>query len=422
MDERNCELLFEYLRSILYDPHVQPLDIACLDEPFVKLGKGLQYLEEAVSEMKSYSADISKGNLSASAPSRDNFLCENIKNLQASLAHLTWQAKQVAKGDYSQRVSFLGEFSDAFNTMTAQLKEREEALKQEAMREKAHADMLDHYNQLLQMLIRYGNCDFLVVSAESGMVLYRSSNTITEQQSESVYEHFKRERVCGKTETKEQGAPQAFVWEINVGMQILQITTNQVLWQGERAYVNIILNVTKERLAQGELEQRAYFDKLTKIVNRHYFYIRAEELLKSEASLCICYCDLDHLKYINDTYGHQEGDEYLCSFVKTVKRHIREADLFARLGGDEFCMIFQNCPRDIAEQKLKRMREGFRQKTESLYDRDFSYGILFVPEDHGITDIDILLHQSDELMYVEKKRHHASRQTGCFDQTENNDS
>lgn len=53
MEDRNCELLFEYLRSILYDSEVKTLEIDSLDEPFRKLGMGLQYLETAVKEMKS---------------------------------------------------------------------------------------------------------------------------------------------------------------------------------------------------------------------------------------------------------------------------------------------------------------------------------------------------------------------------------
>lgn len=51
MEDRNCELLFEYLRSILYDSEVKTLEIDSLDEPFRKLGMGLQYLETAVKEM-----------------------------------------------------------------------------------------------------------------------------------------------------------------------------------------------------------------------------------------------------------------------------------------------------------------------------------------------------------------------------------
>ena len=115
MEDKNSELLFEYLRSILYDKKIQPLDVEQLDEPFRKLGRGLQYFAKTFTETKQYAAALSRGNLSVQPPSRENFLCENLKNIHANLNHLTWQAKQVAKGDYSQTVSYLGEFSEAFN-------------------------------------------------------------------------------------------------------------------------------------------------------------------------------------------------------------------------------------------------------------------------------------------------------------------
>ena len=82
------------------------------------------------------SAALSVGDLSRGYPSYNNPLCDNLKNIQSNLNHLTWQAKQVAKGDYSQTVSYLGDFSQAFNTMTAQLREREEVLKKQAQRER----------------------------------------------------------------------------------------------------------------------------------------------------------------------------------------------------------------------------------------------------------------------------------------------
>ena len=77
MEEKNCDILFEYLRSILYDPHPAPLDLAALDEPHRKLGMGLQVLDQYVQEMKAYSAALSKGNLSVEPPARDNLLCEH---------------------------------------------------------------------------------------------------------------------------------------------------------------------------------------------------------------------------------------------------------------------------------------------------------------------------------------------------------
>ena len=238
MEEKNCEILFEYLRDIIYDSENAKLDLEQLDEPFWKLGKGLQYLDKAVKGVKHYSAEISKGNLSIEAPGRDNFLCENLKNIHANLNHLTWQAKQVAKGDYSQSVSYLGEFSEAFNTMTKQLKEREE-----------------------------------------------------------------------------------------------------------------------------ELEEEAYRDKLTGIGNRHLFHERAETMLATGKKIVFCYCDLDHLKYVNDHFGHQEGDRYLLYFVETVKANIRPGDLFVRLGGDEFAMYF---PGVTEKKNANEIFERIFKRTEKL--------------------------------------------------------
>ena len=130
MADQNCDILFSYLRSILYDDRVQRPDLNSLDPSFAKLGQGMMYLEEAVSEMKKNTASLSKGELSEFHPSRENPLCDNLKNIHANLEHLTWQAVQVAHGDYSQKVSYLGDFSDAFNTMTGQLAEREKKLKE----------------------------------------------------------------------------------------------------------------------------------------------------------------------------------------------------------------------------------------------------------------------------------------------------
>ena len=295
MEDKNCQQLFEYLRSILYDPVVHPLDLSALDAPYQKLGMGLQYLDQAVRELKAYSAALSVGNLSDCYPSRDNPLCENLKNIQANLNHLTWQAKQVAKGDYSQTVSYLGEFSEAFNTMTAQLREREQALKQEAQLEKDYAD---------------------------------------------------------------------------------------------------------------SLELEAHFDPLTGIGNRYDFHQKLDALLKTDNELVFCYCDLDHLKQVNDTFGHAEGDKYLCGFVELVRKHLRASDIFARLGGDEFCIVLRNCSLELAQREIAHMQDDFAKASTPQYAQSFSCGLVHLPKGHGMIDVDLTLQQADIIMYQQKKRHH----------------
>lgn len=301
MVDKNSELLFEYLRSILYDPKIKQLDIESLDEPFQKLGLGLQFLEKAVTEMKEYSEAISKGNLFVEVPEKDNFLCENLKNIHANLKHLTWQAKQVAKGDYSQTVSYLGEFSDAFNTMTKQLEEREARLKQEAEKEKAYAKKLNRYNQ--------------------------------------------------------------------------------------------------------ELEVEANQDELTQIGNRHFFIDQMKQLLKTDEDIIVCYCDLDHLKYINDKYGHAEGDWYIRYFVEIVKKHIRECDIFTRLGGDEFCIVLSGCPMTTAVSKVEQMQNIFSADTTKGYSKSFSCGIIEVPHQHEKIEVMDIIKKADAMMYEQKKAH-----------------
>ena len=168
---KNCELLFEYLRGILYDSWIEQLEVGELSEPYRDLGRGLQYMQNAVNELVTYSAELSKGNLSVEFPKEYNFLCENLKNLHANLNHLTWQAQQVTKGDYSQHVAFLGEFSDAFNEMTRQLKDREEQLKEAAEKAERRAEMIEGYNELLVEMLSKRKEWLLVVDRDTSEII-----------------------------------------------------------------------------------------------------------------------------------------------------------------------------------------------------------------------------------------------------------
>ena len=406
MEDRNCQLLFEYLRSILYDPKPASLDIELLDEPFQKLGMGLQYLDHAVREMKTYSAALSNGNLTDFTPSRDNFLCENLKNIHANLNHLTWQAKQVAKGDYSQTVSYLGEFSEAFNTMTKQLHEREEFLKEEAEREKNHADMVDNYNGLLLDLIKRSKEDILVTSINDPRILYSSRNNIEKLQNYELYKIFLEKQKAGQLKKASDEASYEWTWDAeDSSHHFYRITTALMEWQGEEAYAHIILEVTKDKLEQDKLEQEAYFDTLTQIGNRCYFQKKLDELLDTGNDLIFCYCDLDHLKYVNDTYGHMEGDWYICHFVDIVKHNIREHDVFARVGGDEFCIILKGCPEDVAQKKIRKIQKDFIAESTRPYDKNFSFGIVKLSNNQKAIGIDAILKQADAAMYIQKKEH-----------------
>ena len=119
-----ADLLFGYLYNIIYKPENASLDIKQLPETFRDLGKGLQFLSNSISETRVLAKELARGNLNCDLPKSDNEIASSLKMLHSSLRHLTWQTQQVAKGDYNQRINFMGDFSMAFNNMIELLEKR----------------------------------------------------------------------------------------------------------------------------------------------------------------------------------------------------------------------------------------------------------------------------------------------------------
>ena len=389
MSNENCEILFDYLRSILYDSTPTQIDVNSLDEDFQKLGMGLQFLEHAITELKQCSTALAKGNLSEFKPSRDNFLCDNLKNIHANLEHLTWQAKQVAKGDYSQHVSYLGEFSKSFNSMTKQLKEREEQLKLEAEFEKKHAEIVNQYNQLLLELIRQSNDDVLITDINLSTILYSSHNKVrVKQENEILYHFFTHIQKPCQWDMKDNDN------------QYYHIVTIQMDWLDKPAFAHFIHDITLEKKEQKRLQRQAHIDALTQVGNRYYF----KDQLQAFTPCTLCYCDLDQLKYVNDHYGHDKGDQYICNFVEILKNSIQKEDIIARLGGDEFCILFKEGSEECINDKMNTINEEF-SKQATDYPQSFSYGTIHIECIDENNTINKLVQIADQRMYALKRKH-----------------
>lgn len=392
MTNNNCELLFEYLRNILYDSNPTQINIDSLDSDFQKLGMGLQYLDHAIQEMKQCSTALAKGNLSEFNPSRDNFLCANLKNIHANLEHLTWQAKQVAKGDYSQHVSYMGDFSNSFNQMTEQLKEREEHLKLEAELEKKHAETVNKYNQLLLELIRQSNDDVLITDIDKSTILYSSHNNVRVEQENEILHYFYNH------------IQQPCQWNMkDTNNRYYHIVTISMEWQNKLSYAHFIHDITQEKHEQDRLHQQAHIDALTQVGNRYYFKDEMQKFLDQKIPATLCYCDLDHLKYVNDHFGHDKGDTYICDFVDILKSNIREEDIIARLGGDEFCILFKNGFIESINIKMELINKEFSKYAKD-YPQSFSFGTVYIDANER-TSLLKILQIADQRMYAQKRTH-----------------
>ena len=122
--------------------------------------------------------------------------------------------------------------------------------------------------------------------------------------------------------------------------------------------------VTLEERVQS-LHEKTTRDPLTKIGNRAEFDrvlpLFVKEHLEEGSSCSMIICDIDHFKKINDTYGHQAGDDALVMFASLLARHARAGDLVARYGGEEFVILCADCDNATATRRAEDLRKAAAQ-------------------------------------------------------------
>lgn len=162
------------------------------------------------------------------------------------------------------------------------------------------------------------------------------------------------------------------------------------------------------------LERNKYLyshDNLTDLFNRKH----VDEVVrpKFDGSLegCLVSIDLNHLKGINDTYGHSAGDELLIKFAEGFTKHIPNEACLARYGGDEFILFIEGASHDSIIQLLLKVKRWFIDNPLMIGDKaipvDFSYGITHFPNEADTFDRVLLL--ADQRMYDQKRLHHGLR-------------
>jgi diguanylate cyclase (GGDEF)-like protein/PAS domain S-box-containing protein len=162
----------------------------------------------------------------------------------------------------------------------------------------------------------------------------------------------------------------------------------------------------QRRRGEETLAEQAIRDTLTDLYNRRYFNRRIEEEIaqanRESAPLAILLCDLDRFKRINDTYGHQTGDEVLRAVAKSVQTSTRGSDLVFRWGGDEIVVVLPGTSREVVTVATDRIRNSIQKINETIrLDLDLSIGVALYPE-HG-RDIDELIRLADRALYIAKE-------------------
>ncbi|MUM76895.1 diguanylate cyclase [Pseudodesulfovibrio sp. F-1] len=179
---------------------------------------------------------------------------------------------------------------------------------------------------------------------------------------------------------------------------------------GSEMVEGVLEDITGRKQAELELKHLASIDSLTGVFNRHLFFDRLEHALvtakRTESLVAVLFVDLDDFKRVNDTYGHQAGDELLRLVAGRLRNRIRESDTLARLGGDEFgvlleCIEDQEGALTVARSLLEMMDTPYIVTGEPIR-VGATVGISFFPDDgkDGVS----LISRADSAMYGAKRR------------------
>lgn len=167
----------------------------------------------------------------------------------------------------------------------------------------------------------------------------------------------------------------------------------------------------QEKLRQTNLvlEKLAHYDELTGVLNRRAgnatFQVEMERCIRKDQNVCVAMVDIDHFKKVNDTYGHQAGDEVLKVFANTLRQTVRPYDIVIRYGGEEFMLIAEINNEQEAADLFERVRHSVSQKTIWFAENEItitaSFGVYLI---RPTTELQLkdLIQEADKALYQAK--------------------
>jgi diguanylate cyclase (GGDEF)-like protein len=173
--------------------------------------------------------------------------------------------------------------------------------------------------------------------------------------------------------------------------------------------IKVVKDITQIKLMERRLLDLSLTDELTSLYNRRGFFTLIDQLLKlskrQKQGVYMLYTDMNHLKEINDTWGHTEGDMALIDVANVLKVTFREADIIARIGGDEFVVIPIATTEDRIASMIVRLQKAVAEhntKGNRNYTLSVSVGTAYYDPGNPCS-VDELLGQADRSMYEDKK-------------------
>lgn len=208
------------------------------------------------------------------------------------------------------------------------------------------------------------------------------------------------------------------VWYLSLQPQVGWVSRKRVVTEGIVSLIIVTLGsltlagIMIALRQHQELEHQAVTDSLTGIHNGRYYLDQLKELTASKTPFVLFYLDMNNFKKINDTYGHDAGDEVLKTVAARIQECIEEQDIAARIGGDEFTItLLKNGNEELCSAMAQLLKQTVAQPMQlgkELFYPDISVGWACCPGDSD--KMEDVIRLADQRMYCEKR---ASKQCRC---------
>lgn len=197
--------------------------------------------------------------------------------------------------------------------------------------------------------------------------------------------------------------------QFNDGRYFEYFTVPEYLGRRYLGRVFYLRDISKLKEKQKELKYQAFHDELTGLPNRaHILSVLKESIArahKRDTYVAVVFIDLDNFKFINDTAGHEAGDEFIVKAARLFQSSIRSDDVIGRLGGDEFLVIYEGAKEFSQIENFKKRLMSVMGKSIVVKNREYnlscSVGLAMYP-DHG-DDAHDLIRKADIAMYEAKQ-------------------
>ncbi|MFO7875158.1 MAG: PAS domain S-box protein, partial [Desulfovermiculus sp.] len=166
---------------------------------------------------------------------------------------------------------------------------------------------------------------------------------------------------------------------------------------------NLAWDITERKQMEEKLKRMSLHDSLTGLYNRNFFEEEMKRLSDGRHNpLGIIVCDVNGLKFINDTLGHQSGDQVLISVAGILRQSFRSSDIIARIGGDEFAVLLTDTDPEVVEVMLQRLCQAVLDFNSTEPEIPVSLSMGYALGEGTTFDMQALFREADNRMYREK--------------------